>query len=234
MAVVAQHREQRKTTGWSCLEWWPRQRTARTHAEARTTWVWCAHTRGHDAHLSGERPALERASLTGAQVSFAGGCQAPPEEMAFHDPETDMPGSRGALAQFAFKDSMIHGVLQFTLRIAVCCVLHRCKSQDIHRCELCFGFGFFMCCAHILARGSKGFFFFVEVSGAACSRGARADSGHHRASGGGCARGRGHTPVLLSCVGLCRAAPRAPPPHPPQGGEGGRSSGGRASTVFLF
>ena len=76
-------------------------------------------------------------------MSFAGGCQAPPEEMAFHDPETDMPGSRGALAQFAFKDSMIHGVLQFTLRIAVCCVLHRCKSQDIHRCELCFGFGFF-------------------------------------------------------------------------------------------
>ena len=136
VVVAQQHREQRKTTGWSCLEWWPRQRTARTHAEARTTWVWCAHTRGHDAHLSGERPALERASLTGAQVSFAGGCQAPPEEMAFHDPETDMPGSRGALAQFAFKDSMIHGVLQFTLRIAVCCVLHRCTSQEIHRLKL--------------------------------------------------------------------------------------------------
>eukprot|EP00691_Histiona_aroides_P000491 EC849639.1.p3 GENE.EC849639.1~~EC849639.1.p3 ORF type:complete len:60 (-),score=5.30 EC849639.1:4-183(-) len=31
---------------------------------------------------------------------------------------------------------MIHGVLQFTLRIAFCCVLHRCKSQDIHRAEL--------------------------------------------------------------------------------------------------
>lgn len=61
VVVAQQHREQRKTTGWSCLEWWPRQRTARTHAEARTTWVWCAHTRGHDAHLSGERPA-QRAS----------------------------------------------------------------------------------------------------------------------------------------------------------------------------
>ena len=36
-------------------------------------------------------------------------------------------------AQFAFKDSMIHGILQFTLRIAFRCVLHRCKSQDI-RC----------------------------------------------------------------------------------------------------
>ena len=36
-------------------------------------------------------------------------------------------------AQFAFKHSMIHGILQFTLRIAFRCVLHRCESQDI-RC----------------------------------------------------------------------------------------------------
>ena len=36
-------------------------------------------------------------------------------------------------AQFAFKDLMIHGILQFTLRIAFRCVLHRCESQDI-RC----------------------------------------------------------------------------------------------------
>ncbi len=36
-------------------------------------------------------------------------------------------------AQYAFKDSMIHGILQFTLRIAFRCVLHRCGSQDI-RC----------------------------------------------------------------------------------------------------
>ncbi|KAJ7297050.1 hypothetical protein O6H91_Y083100 [Diphasiastrum complanatum] len=36
-------------------------------------------------------------------------------------------------AQLAFKNSMIHGILQFTLRIAFRCVLHRCKSQDI-RC----------------------------------------------------------------------------------------------------
>ena len=40
------------------------------------------------------------------------------------------PGSR---VQYAFKDSMIHGILQFTLRIAFRCVLHRCGSQDI-RC----------------------------------------------------------------------------------------------------
>lgn len=36
-------------------------------------------------------------------------------------------------AQCAFKDSMIHGILQFTLRIAFRCVLHRCENQEI-RC----------------------------------------------------------------------------------------------------
>jgi len=35
-------------------------------------------------------------------------------------------------AQDAFKISMIHVVLQFTLSITVRCVLHRCESQDIH------------------------------------------------------------------------------------------------------
>lgn len=172
-AAAGREQKEEETTGWSCLEWWPEAtgQHARTQAPHHRGAV-CAHTRGHDAHLSGERlsPSLSwrrREGLTGAQVSFAGpgggggaGDRAPtppllhstPEEMAFHDPETDMPGSRGALAQFAFKDSMIHGVLQFTLRIAVCCVLHRCKSQDIHRCELCFGFGFF----HASAPPSRG------------------------------------------------------------------------------
>ena len=36
-------------------------------------------------------------------------------------------------AQLAFKILMTHGVLQFALRIAFRCVLHRCESQDI-RC----------------------------------------------------------------------------------------------------
>lgn len=36
-------------------------------------------------------------------------------------------------AQCAFKDSMIHGILQFTLLIAFRCVLHRCRNQEI-RC----------------------------------------------------------------------------------------------------
>ena len=36
-------------------------------------------------------------------------------------------------AQYAFKGLMIHEVMQFALRIAFRCVLHRCGSQDIHR-----------------------------------------------------------------------------------------------------
>lgn len=35
-------------------------------------------------------------------------------------------------AQFAFKDLMIHWILQFALRIAFRCVLHRCENLDIH------------------------------------------------------------------------------------------------------
>ena len=36
------------------------------------------------------------------------------------------------VAQCAFKILMIHEVLQFALRIAFRCVLHRCGSLDIH------------------------------------------------------------------------------------------------------
>ena len=37
-----------------------------------------------------------------------------------------------AEAQVAFEILMTHG-LQFALLIALCCVLHRYESQDIHR-----------------------------------------------------------------------------------------------------
>ncbi|PAK65696.1 hypothetical protein B8W94_14710, partial [Lactococcus lactis] len=36
-------------------------------------------------------------------------------------------------AQCAFKDLMIHENLQFTIHIAIRCVLHRCENQEI-RC----------------------------------------------------------------------------------------------------
>lgn len=44
---------------------------------------------------------------------------------------------RRSKAQIAFKDLMIHGYLRFTLIIALCCVLHRCGSQDIHCWKSC-------------------------------------------------------------------------------------------------
>ena len=40
-------------------------------------------------------------------------------------------------AQGAFKDSMIHGILQFTLPIAFRCVLHRWENQEIRCRKLC-------------------------------------------------------------------------------------------------
>lgn len=49
-----------------------------------------------------------------------------------HTPTSILPKE----VQYAFKDSMTHRLLQFALHIAVRCVLHRFKSQDIHREEL--------------------------------------------------------------------------------------------------
>ena len=59
-------------------------------------------------------------------------------------------------AQGAFKDSMIHGILQFTLRIAFRCVLHRCESQEI-RCQKLFlnWLGRCAVCAGLHPEGSK-------------------------------------------------------------------------------
>jgi hypothetical protein len=38
--------------------------------------------------------------------------------------------------QYAFKYPLIHGILQFTTIITLCCVLHRCLSRDIRRWKL--------------------------------------------------------------------------------------------------
>ncbi|CAN7100337.1 unnamed protein product, partial [Brassica rapa subsp. narinosa] len=48
------------------------------------------------------------------------------------DTQADVPSARRLGAQLAFKDSMVHGILQFTPSIAFCYVLHRCESRDIH------------------------------------------------------------------------------------------------------
>ncbi|CAN7092467.1 unnamed protein product [Brassica rapa subsp. narinosa] len=50
------------------------------------------------------------------------------------DTQADVPSARRLGAQLAFKDSMVHGILQFTPSIAFRYVLHRCESRDI-RCR---------------------------------------------------------------------------------------------------
>ena len=36
-------------------------------------------------------------------------------------------------AQYTFKNLLVHGILQFTMLIALRCALHRCSSRDIRR-----------------------------------------------------------------------------------------------------
>ena len=72
--------------------------------------------------ISFGRPIPLESSLQG--LEWIGGCRG--------DALAEMPSVKPR-AQLAFKNSMIRGILQFTLRIAFRCVLHRCKSQDI-RC----------------------------------------------------------------------------------------------------
>ncbi|GGI43508.1 hypothetical protein GCM10010896_23760 [Mammaliicoccus stepanovicii] len=53
---------------------------------------------------------------------------------AMRDAQAGVPSARRLRAQLAFKDSMVHGILQFTPSIAFRYVLHRCESRDI-RCR---------------------------------------------------------------------------------------------------
>jgi hypothetical protein len=50
------------------------------------------------------------------------------------DAQAGVPSAEWLRAQLAFKNSMVHGILQFTPSIAFCYVLHRCVSRDI-RCR---------------------------------------------------------------------------------------------------
>ncbi|KAI3482169.1 hypothetical protein L1887_55200 [Cichorium endivia] len=50
-------------------------------------------------------------------------------------PRAGVPSAGWLWAQLAFKNSMVHGILQFTPSIAFCYVLHRCVSRDIRCAE---------------------------------------------------------------------------------------------------
>ena len=58
---------------------------------------------------------------------------------AMRDAQAGVPSTGWLWAQLAFKNSMVHGILQFTPSIAFCYVLHRCVSRDI-RCRESFLF----------------------------------------------------------------------------------------------
>ncbi|KAI3485759.1 hypothetical protein L1887_50857 [Cichorium endivia] len=47
---------------------------------------------------------------------------------AMRDAQAGVPSAGWLWAQLAFKNSMVHGILQFTPSIAFCYVLHRCVS----------------------------------------------------------------------------------------------------------
>ncbi|KAH7663414.1 hypothetical protein IHE45_14G053400 [Dioscorea alata] len=53
------------------------------------------------------------------------------------DAQAGVPSAGWPQAQLAFKDSMVHGILQFTPSIAFRYVLHRCESRDIRCRESC-------------------------------------------------------------------------------------------------
>lgn len=55
----------------------------------------------------------------------------------WRDAQADVPSAERPRAQLAFKNSMVHGILQFTPGIAFCYVLHRCESRDIRCRESC-------------------------------------------------------------------------------------------------
>ena len=120
------------------------------------------------------------------------------------DTQADVPSAEWLRAQLAFKDSMVHGILQFTPSIAFRYVLHRCESRDI-RCResLCI----VVRCRQQHARrfrGGRGYSLFkflgADRAGVRCSigKGTRALTHHTRGAVGKIQRalptvfGRGH------------------------------------------
>ena len=66
--------------------------------------------------------------------SQASNAQSPQPNVGLeNESEAGMLGLQEFEQQFAFKDLMIHLILQFTLHIAFRGVLHRCENPEIHR-----------------------------------------------------------------------------------------------------
>ena len=70
---------------------------------------------------------------------------------------------QGPEQPFAFKDLMIHLILQFTLHIAFRGVLHRCANQEIHRWKVDFGFLFCLFTNHRRDLGHNSFLWVLKA-----------------------------------------------------------------------
>lgn len=97
--------------------------------------------RGSLNHRSSWRPSPRTRFWANRERERAGDQYPPPPSRAargegatMRDTQADVPSTRRPRAQLAFKDSMVHGILQFTPSIAFRYVLHRCESRDI-RCR---------------------------------------------------------------------------------------------------
>lgn len=90
------------------------------------------------------RASIERTPISANHAMSTGDQYPPPKHMfplrrivggdAMRDAQADVPSAKRLRAQLAFKNSMVHGILQFTPSIAFRYVLHRCESRDI-RCR---------------------------------------------------------------------------------------------------
>ncbi|KAH7650783.1 hypothetical protein IHE45_20G012600 [Dioscorea alata] len=121
------------------------------------------------------------------------------------DAQAGVPSAGWPRAQLAFKDSMVHGILQFTPSIAFRYVLHRCESRDIRCRESCDS-----CVVSFLRVGAR------RPGGAAARAEGRDVLGASRA---GCG--------VMSSRPLHARAAEAAPPVGGAGGRRGTPAGGR-------
>ena len=105
--------------------------TRRMHCidKARTPTMRCVRRGTPAARSSAHRPLQDEGPYAASQF---------PKRVVgsvfWRDAQAGVPSAEWPRAQLAFKDSMVHGILQFTPSIAFRYVLHRCESRDI-RCR---------------------------------------------------------------------------------------------------
>lgn len=101
---------------------------ARTRRVGTNNDVFVHHSPRQARRRPALRPAAHGARRANLRIRTAVGSD------GRRDAQAGVPSTGWPRAQLAFKDSMVHGILQFTPSIAFRYVLHRCESLDI-RCR---------------------------------------------------------------------------------------------------